>query len=73
MEALQTLVGEDLARAAPPPGRAMAQALASRIEGVAAVLFYGSVLRTGDLDGVVDFYVLTHGPRPGWQIRRAHA
>ncbi|MDO8410542.1 MAG: hypothetical protein Q7S93_10840 [Phenylobacterium sp.] len=67
MEALQTLVGEDLARAAPPPGRAMAQALASRIEGVAAVLFYGSVLRTGDLDGVVDFYVLTHGPRPGWR------
>ncbi|WP_300579197.1 hypothetical protein [Phenylobacterium sp.] len=67
MEALQTLVGEDLARVAPPPGRAMAQALASRIGGAAAVLFYGSVLRTGDLDGVMDFYVLTHGPRPGWR------
>jgi hypothetical protein len=26
------------------------------------VLFYGSILRTGDLDGVMDFYVLTHRP-----------
>ncbi|MFS0773839.1 hypothetical protein [Sphingomonas sp. 1P08PE] len=29
---------------------------------VAAVLFYGSNLRTGVLDGVLDFYVLTAGP-----------
>ena len=28
----------------------------------AAVLFYGSNLRTGSLDGVLDFYVLTDGP-----------
>ncbi|MDP1618445.1 hypothetical protein [Phenylobacterium sp.] len=67
MDALLTLVAEDLARPAPPPGRSMAQALATRFEGAAAILFYGSVLRTGDLDGVMDFYVLTHGPRPGWR------
>jgi len=67
MDALQSLVREELTRAAPPPGRAMGQALANRIGGAAAVLFYGSVLRTGDLDGVMDFYVLTHGPRPGWR------
>ena len=30
---------------------------------VVAVLFYGSNLRTGSLDGVLDFYVLTAGPR----------
>ena len=28
-----------------------------------AVLFYGSNLRSGELDGVLDFYVLTPGPR----------
>lgn len=67
MDALQALVHKDLARAAPLQGRAMGQALANRIGGAAAVLFYGSVLRTGDLDGVMDFYVLTHGPRPGWR------
>lgn len=28
-----------------------------------AVLFYGSNLRSGSLDGILDFYVLTDGPR----------
>lgn len=46
--------------AAPVAGeiRAAGEALAKRLGGV-AVLFYGSVLRTGDLAGVLDFYVLT--------------
>lgn len=39
-----------------------AERLAVLLDG-RAVLFYGSVLRTGDLDGVLDFYVLTHGER----------
>jgi hypothetical protein len=30
---------------------------------VAAVMFYGSNLRTGSTEGVLDFYVLTTGPR----------
>ncbi|MBW4331296.1 hypothetical protein KY084_10475 [Stakelama sp. CBK3Z-3] len=40
--------------------RAAAALLADR-HGGSAVLFYGSVLRTGDMDGVLDFYVLTPG------------
>src|SRR5690606_8043830 len=35
-------------------------------DGAVAVLFYGSVLRTGDVEGVLDFYVLTQRPRPGF-------
>lgn len=31
--------------------------------GAAAVLFYGSNLRTGSLDGVLDFYLLMPGPQ----------
>lgn len=31
--------------------------------GAAAVLFYGSNLRTGELDGVLDFYLLMPGPQ----------
>jgi hypothetical protein len=62
---LPTLVAEELG--APPPAHAtrMAAYLAGRFPGAQAVLFYGSVLRTGDLDGVMDFYVLTEVARPG--------
>jgi hypothetical protein len=41
----------------------LAEVLAARIPGAAAVLFYGSNLRSGDLEGVLDFYVLTDRPR----------
>jgi hypothetical protein len=41
--------------------------------GVAAVLFYGSALRTGALDGVLDFYVLTDRVRDWPQGRAAAA
>jgi hypothetical protein len=39
-------------------------AFAARLtdDPVVGVLFYGSNLRTGSLDGVLDFYVLTDGP-----------
>lgn len=49
--------------------RSMGEALAQRLGGL-AVLFYGSALRTGDLDGVLDFYVLIDRPR-GSRLRRA--
>ena len=42
-----------------------AQAFAARLgeaAGALGVLFYGSNLRTGSLDGVLDFYVLLPGP-----------
>lgn len=60
---LKKPVGAEIAEAA---GR-----LADELGGV-AVLFYGSVLRTGDLDGVLDFYVLTAEPR-GTALRRLAA
>ena len=55
-------VSRALAAPVPPGVRAVAAELA-RPEEVEAVLFYGSNLRTGALDGVLDFYVLTAGPR----------
>ncbi len=44
------------------PVRAFALKLAGEA-GALAVLFYGSNLRTGALEGVLDFYVLLPGPR----------
>jgi hypothetical protein len=60
---LHSILAEDLARPVGPEAARMAHELAARINGARAVLFYGSVLRTGDLDGVMDFYVLTQAPR----------
>jgi hypothetical protein len=59
-EDLRAYVARALAAPVPPGARAVADALAG--PGTAAVLFYGSNLRTGALDGVLDFYVLTNGP-----------
>jgi len=51
------------APSAPDPAvTAFAAILAGEHAGAAAVLFYGSNLRTGSLDGVLDFYLLTDGP-----------
>ena len=56
-----------------PGVEAFARDLA-RDADVVAVLFYGSALRTGDLTGVLDFYVLTGTPHRagmrGWVERR---
>ena len=49
------------ARAIDPAVAQFAAALATGGEA-RAVLFYGSNLRTGSLEGVLDFYVLTAGP-----------
>jgi hypothetical protein len=58
-------VERELAAPAPTAATAFAAHLAAQFGSSAAVLFYGSILRTGDLDGVLDFYVLTHRPPPG--------
>lgn len=55
-------VATALAAPAPPAVTRVAARLAG--PGVRAILFYGSILRTGDLDGVLDYYVLTDGPAP---------
>lgn len=61
---LRRLVADDLARPVIPPIAEMAREVARR-HGGRAVLFYGSVLRTGDLDGMLDFYVLTERSHHG--------
>lgn len=59
MSALTDIVAEELARPAPAAAAAFAAELARDTPHAVAVLFYGSALRTGDLSGVLDFYVLT--------------
>ncbi len=67
-EPLTAFVARELEHAVLPEIAAAAAHLAGELGGV-AVLFYGSVLRTGDLEGVLDFYVLT--PRAtGTPLRR---
>ena len=58
---LPAFVERELAQPCPPQIRAFAERLA-REAGAGAALFYGSVLRTGDFEGVIDFYLLTPGP-----------
>jgi hypothetical protein len=56
---LQTLLGAELDRAAPAGALALAQELVRRGgNAVSVVLYYGSALRAGNLEGILDFYVL---------------
>jgi hypothetical protein len=59
-QTLAARIGAALDRPIDPAVAAIAAALAEQA-GAAAVLFYGSNLRTGSLDGVLDFYVLLPG------------
>ena len=48
------------------PVRSEVQAFAKMLakgSGASAILFYGSNLRTGSLEGVLDFYILLPGPQ----------
>jgi hypothetical protein len=71
--ALSVFVAEELHRDVPPPVGAFARSIAAECKA-AAVLFYGSILRSGDVSGMLDFYVLTDGPHRrgarGWIERR---
>lgn len=60
MSALAERIASRLAATVDPAVSAFAQDLAEKA-GARAVLFYGSNLRTGSLDGVLDFYVLLPG------------
>ena len=53
------MVAAELAQPTPAAATALAAELAADTPHAVAVLFYGSALRTGDLSGVLDFYVLT--------------
>ncbi len=69
MTDLLALVANELQRPVPADIAAMATHLRQELGG-AAVLFYGSALRTDSLDGVLDFYILRDepddAPRPPW-------
>ncbi|HVI30098.1 hypothetical protein [Hansschlegelia sp.] len=67
--ALVAFIRDELNRPVAPAVRAFAAEIAARGRGgVAAVLFYGSALRTGELDGLLDFYVLLDDPA-AWDWR----
>lgn len=70
---LVAFVRRELEAPVPEPVRQAAEMLMGARGGCAA-LFYGSILRTGDLSGVLDFYLLTAGPHRrgprGWIERR---
>lgn len=66
---LARFVARELSASVPAEIRAVGDAVSRRLGGI-AVLFYGSALRTGDLDGVLDFYVLTEAAS-GSLLRRA--
>lgn len=57
---LKARVAASLDATVMPPVRSFAQRLAHNADAL-AVLFYGSNLRTGELEGVLDFYVLLPG------------
>ncbi|UVI39858.1 hypothetical protein [Qipengyuania spongiae] len=59
---LRDRVTEALAQDVRPEVAAFASKLGAEA-GALAVLFYGSNLRTGSLEGVLDFYVLLPGPQ----------
>jgi len=74
-ETLETRITHSLAASVREEVAAFAKALAED-EGADAVLFYGSNLRTGSLEGVLDFYLLLPGrqqeriwPRVGYHER----
>ncbi|QZD90890.1 hypothetical protein K3148_05775 [Qipengyuania aurantiaca] len=61
-ETLHERVAAGLTRAIRPEVAEYARKLGEAV-GACAVLFYGSNLRTGSLEGVLDFYVLLPGPQ----------
>jgi len=66
-DTLQAVVAQELSIEVSPEISSAARVLARRLGGI-SVLFYGSVLRTGALGDILDFYVLT--PRSGGSLLR---
>jgi hypothetical protein len=60
-DSLRARIAQGIARPVDPAVSAFAARLAQS-SGALAVLFYGSNLRTGELDGVLDYYLLMPGP-----------
>ncbi len=60
---IESLVHRELARPVPGPVLALAGHLAGRSPSTMGILFYGSALRDGDMDGLLDLYVLVDSLR----------
>jgi hypothetical protein len=59
MADLQQIIADELARPVDPCVAQAAAAIAAQHAGAVAVLFYGSCLRTGEIDGqMLDFYLI---------------
>ena len=75
-DVLLSVIGDELRRQPSPAVVEFAARLAARAAGkVVAVLFYGSALRTGAVDGVLDYYVLLDHVRAwpaAWPARFAN-
>ncbi len=68
---LARLLGEELTRPCGEPARQLAEEIRRRHgDAVSAVLFYGSCLRRGSAEGVLDFYVLVDDYRSAYRSRR---
>lgn len=68
-QALRGRIAAELHRAVDPRVEAFARALAARSTATRAILFYGSALRGGALDGLLDFYVVAE-PLRDWHRGR---
>lgn len=67
MTSLRELVAAELAEPVDPRVSTMAAAIAARYPGAArAVLFYGSCLRSAELDGMLDFYLIVASYRDAY-------
>jgi hypothetical protein len=70
MGALEELIAEELAQPVDPRVSDAAAAIASMYPGARAVLFYGSCLRTGEMDGqMLDFYLIVRDYREAYGAR----
>ena len=68
---LARLLGEELSRPCGEPPRLLAEEIRRRhADTVGAVLFYGSCLRRGTTEGLLDFYVLVDSYRAAYGSRR---
>src|SRR3954451_10292504 len=64
---LQKLIAEELAQPVDPRVREAAEAIAAEYPSACAVLFYGSCLRTGQIDGqMLDFYLIVRDYREAY-------
>jgi hypothetical protein len=65
---LHHLIAEELAQPVDPRVTAAAESIAGRYPGAVAVLFYGSCLRTGEIDGqMLDFYLIVRDYREAYR------